>query len=123
MRWLFPWRNHLLWDSQLHHRLIWRPEPLPLGDGLGTIVMGPAYGGSPLLQWTMTGDPTEGLPMTPNREGRTNLPFQGRYNTEAPPTSTMTILRSGNPLADHVAMTILRWSEMSRSDTNLPLER
>jgi hypothetical protein len=45
----------------------------PLGDGLGTIIIGPAHGGPPLLYYTMMGGPTEGFPMTPNGEGRTDL--------------------------------------------------
>jgi hypothetical protein len=37
----------------------------PLGDGSGTVIMGPACGGPPLLQRTMVGDPTEGFCHTP----------------------------------------------------------
>jgi hypothetical protein len=50
----------------------------PLGDGSGAIIMGPTHGGPLLLQWTMMGDPTEGFPMAPNGEVRTDLPFSGR---------------------------------------------
>jgi hypothetical protein len=50
---------------------------LPPGDGSGTIVTSPARGEPPLLQWAMTGGPTEGQPMTPNGEGRPDLPFPG----------------------------------------------
>jgi hypothetical protein len=36
----------------------------------------------------MMGGPIEGLPMTPNVEGRTNLPILGRHGVEVSPTST-----------------------------------
>jgi hypothetical protein len=69
--------------------------------------MGPAHGGPLLMQQTTTGDSTKGFPMTPNREGRTDLPSPGRHGTEAPPTSTTMILQSENPPADQTRMTIL----------------
>jgi hypothetical protein len=72
----------------------------PHGDGSGTVVTDPARGEPPLLQWTMTGGPIEGLPTTLNGEGRTDLPFLGRHVAETSPTSTTTILRPENPPAD-----------------------
>jgi hypothetical protein len=85
--------------------------------------MGPARGRPLLLQRTMTGDPTEGFPTTPNGEGRTDLPFPGRQSAESHPTSNMTIPRSGNSPTNQATMTIPPLQETPRSDANLPLER
>jgi hypothetical protein len=63
----------------------------PLGDGLGTVIMGLARGGPLVLQRTMTGEHIEGFPMIPSGEGRAGLPFQGTQSMEAPPTLTTTI--------------------------------
>jgi hypothetical protein len=69
------------------------------------------------------GGSIEGLPMTINREGRTDLPFLGRHGAKASPTSTMTIPRLENPPVDQAMMTIPPWQETPRSDDNLPVER
>jgi hypothetical protein len=95
----------------------------PLRDGSGVIIMGPTHCEPQLLQHTMTGDPTEGFPTTPNGEGRIDLPFLGRHNMKAPPTSTTTIPRPGNSRADQATMTIRAQQETPRPDANLPLER
>jgi hypothetical protein len=65
-------------------------SPSPLGDGSGAIVTYYARIEPPLLHQTMMGGPIKGLPTTLNGEGRTNLPFLGRHNMEASPTSTIT---------------------------------
>jgi hypothetical protein len=90
----------------------------PLGDSSGAIVMGPTRGEPPLLQRTMMGGPIEGPPMTPNGEGRTDIPFLERSGAEVSPTSTTTIPRSENPLADQAMMTIPPWQETPWSDDN-----
>jgi hypothetical protein len=80
--------------------------------------MGPTRGEPPLLQRTMMGGPIEGPPMTPNGEGRTDIPFLERSGAEVSPTSTTTIPRSENPLADQAMMTIPPWQETPWSDDN-----
>jgi hypothetical protein len=94
----------------------------PLRGGSGAVIMGPASGGPPLLQWTMMGSPIEGFSMAPSGEGRTDLPFPGRHDTESLPISTMTIPRPENPLTVQATTTIPPWQEMPRSDDNFPLE-
>jgi hypothetical protein len=84
--------------------------------------MGPTHCGPSLLQWTMMGSPIEGFPADPGGEGSTNLIFPGRHDMESPPTSTMTILWSENPLTDQATTTIPPWQEMPWSDDNLPLK-
>jgi hypothetical protein len=85
----------------------------------GAVIMGPACGGPPLLQWTITGSTIEGFPTTPGEEGRTGLLFKGRHGAESPPISTMTILRPMNPSIDQAMMTIPLWPD----DNPTPLEQ
>jgi hypothetical protein len=94
----------------------------PLGDGSGIVVMGPAHGGPPLTSQTMVGDSTEGFPMAPNGEWRTDLPSPRRHVMEAPPASTTTILWPENPPTDQATTTILPRQETPQSDANPPLK-
>jgi hypothetical protein len=68
------------------------------------------------------GGPIEGLPMTLNGEGRTDLPFPGRHGMETSPTSTTIIPWLENHWADQATMTFLLHQETSQLDDNLPLE-
>jgi hypothetical protein len=70
----------------------------PLGDGSGAIVNGLARNRTPLLQETMVVDSTEGFPVTPIGEGRTDLNSPRSHGEEAPPASTMTTPWLKNPL-------------------------
>jgi hypothetical protein len=78
----------------------------PLGTGLGTTTMGPTYGRPMLPQRIMVGNPTEGFPMAPSGEGRTDLPFPGRHDVKASPTSTTMVLRPESPPANQAMTTI-----------------
>jgi hypothetical protein len=78
----------------------------PLWNGLGTTAMGPACGGSLLPQWIMVGNPTEGFPTAPSGEGRTDLPFPGRHDMKASPTSTTTMPRPESPPINQAMATI-----------------
>jgi hypothetical protein len=103
--------------------LIHRPEPLPPWGRLGCHCHGPTHDEPPLLHEIMMGGPIERLPMTPNGEGRTNLPFLVRYGVEVSPTSTTTILRQENPPAYQAMMTISSWQETLWLDDNLCFDR
>jgi hypothetical protein len=82
------------------------PSLSPLGTGLGTTTMGPTYGRPMLPQRIMVGNPTEGFPMAPSGEGRTDLPFPGRHDVKASPTSTTMVLRPESPPANQAMTTI-----------------
>jgi hypothetical protein len=123
MRRVFPWRGHPLRESRVCCQLIHQPEPLPPWGRLGCHCHGPTHDEPPLLHEIMMGGPIERLPMTPNGEGRTNLPFLVRYGVEVSPTSTTTILRQENPPAYQAMMTISSWQETLWLDDNLCFDR
>jgi hypothetical protein len=83
-----------------------RFDGMSFSDGSGTIIMGPTHGEPPLPSQATTGGPIKGLPTTPNREGRTDLPFLGRHGVVAPPTPTMTTSWSESSPTDQATMTI-----------------